>query len=50
MVYCFLKPRLKSWPSFSPNGALSLNPGELPWVARNNSVLRPEGPREFHIP
>ena len=25
-------PRPKSRPSFSANGALSLNPGELPWV------------------
>ena len=26
------KPRLKSGPSFSANGALSLNPGEQPWI------------------
>ncbi len=30
---------------YSAKGALSLNPGELPWVVRNNSVVRPEGPR-----
>ena len=29
------KPRLKSVPSFSAKGALSLNPGEPPWVVRN---------------
>ena len=29
------KPRLKSGPSFSANGALSLNPGEPPWVVKN---------------
>ncbi len=41
----FEKQRLKSGPSFSANGALSLNPGEPPWVVRSNSVVRPERPR-----
>ena len=47
MGYHLLKPRLKSWPSFSANGALSLNPGQRPGLCETTASCGLKGRDNF---